>query len=353
MSSSHSLRRLAGLLAAALALSACQQEAPPEVTEKIRPVAIFQVQAWDQPLRLRFPGRVRASQRAELAFNLAGKLVELPVQEGMQLAAGDLVARLDPARFETQLAQAEAEFAQAKTQFDRINSLWQQSQAVAKAELDQQQTQLNLKQVALDAARKELADSQLRAPFAGRVARRWVENYQNVQAKEAIISLQDLSQLEVVIHVPERLVRSQKRREFGYVRFADLAEPDQAVRLKSFASEADPQTQTYEVVLELIPSQGSRVLPGMAVEVLAEGANAGAEPKELIIPLKAVLVEADGQPKVWVLDPETDKVSLRVIQVGDVRDSHVVVQQGLQAGERIASAGIHQLREGMQVRPLP
>ncbi|QFY88339.1 efflux RND transporter periplasmic adaptor subunit [Magnetovirga frankeli] len=344
---------LAALLAAALALSACQQEAPPEVAAKSRPVAIFQVQAWERPLRLRFPGRVRASQRAELAFNLAGKLVDLPVQEGMQLAAGDLVARLDPAGFETQLAQAEAEFAQAKTSFDRLNSLWQQSQAVAKAELDQQRTQLNLKQVALDAARKELADSQLRAPFAGRVARRWVENHQNVQAKEAIISLQDLSQLEVVIHVPERVVQSQKRREFGYVRFADLAEPDQPVRLKSFASEADPQTQTYEVVLELIPSQGSRVLPGMAVEVLAEGANAGDEPKELIIPLKAVLVEADGQPKVWVVDPETDKVSLRAIQVGDVRDSHVVVQQGLKAGERIASAGIHQLREGMQVRPLP
>jgi RND family efflux transporter MFP subunit len=184
------------------------------------------------------------------------------------------------------------------------------------------------------------------------VVRRHVENFQTVQAKEPVVSLQNVDELEIVIHVPERVVRSEPRRAAGSAVFADLPDRRFPVTLKAFAAEADPQTQTYEVVLGLVQPADVRVLPGMSVEVLPEAAAAGAAPRPILIPLKAVVAGPDGTPSVWVVDPASSRVSARPIEVGPVSGDAILVREGLEAGERIATAGVHHLRDGMLVRPL-
>ena len=121
--------------------------------------------------------------------------------------------------------------------------------------------------------------------------------------------------------------------------------------LKAFAAEADPQTQTYEVVLGLVPPQELTVLPGMSAEVFPEGGGDAAAGR-LLVPLKAVSAGPDGAPTLWFVDPETSRVTRRAIEVGEIRGSDVVVLRGVQAGERIVTAGVDHLREGMLVRPL-
>jgi RND family efflux transporter MFP subunit len=340
-------------LALLLGLSGCQDQAPSSaVVEVSRPVEILEVTDAELPSGLRFPGRVRAVQRAELAFDVPGKLVELPVTEGERLSAGALIARLDPAGFETRLAAAQAELEKARSDYERVRKLWEKSQAVARAEVDQKRTAMEVARSAFASARKDLDDTRLTAPFDGVVVRRHVENFQTVQAKEPVVSLQNVDELEIVIHVPERVVRAEPRRAAGNAVFADLPDRRFPVTLKSFAAEADPQTQTYEVVLGLAQPADVRVLPGMSVEVLPEAAAAGAEPGGVLIPLKAVVAGPDGNTSVWVLDPETSRVSARRIEVGPVSGDAILVHGGLEAGERIVTAGVHHLREGMLVRPL-
>jgi RND family efflux transporter MFP subunit len=189
--------------------------------------------------------------------------------------AGALLARLlDPAAYQTALDAAQAELDAATAEHERVRRLWEQSQAVARAEVERRRTAMEAARSRFAAAQKDLADTRLTAPFAGIVARRLADNFQNAQAKEPIVSLQNPDALEIVIHVPERVVRGEPRRAAGFAVFDDLPERRLPVTLKSFATEADPQTQTYEVVLGVTPPPELRELPGMAVAVLPDTAAA-------------------------------------------------------------------------------
>lgn len=338
---------------ALLLLWGCERAPPPADPGAVsRPVEILEVQASMLDGNLRFPGRVRAAQRAELTFNIAGRLVEFPVKEGDRLAKGALVAKLDPANFELRASSARAEFEQAQTNYERVRTVWEQTQAVPRAEVDQKRTALEVARSTYAAARKDLEDTGLRAPFEGVVARRYVDNFQNVQAREPIISLQDLAELEIVIHVPERIVRTEPRRVAGYAVLDGGPEERFSVSLKSFSADADPQTQTYEVVLGFTRPDGLVVLPGAAVTIFPDGAGDVSAAAPVRIPIKAIITRGDGGTYAWVVDPASSRVSLRAVDLGAVNGGEVLVLRGLEPGERIVTAGVHQLHEGMWVRPL-
>lgn len=339
-----------GLLAI---ITGCEQAAPEQTsTPLIRPVPILQVEVTDGISGLRFPGRVRAVQRAELAFNLPGRIIELPVQEGQRIEKGALVARLDDETVKLQLASGQAQYNKASTDYNRVQKIWQQSQAVAKAEVDQKRTAMEVARASFLAAKKDVADTRLLAPFAGVVAKRQVENFSNVQAKQPIVSLQDNSDLEIVINVPERIVRSEPKSVAGVAIFTDYPDKPLPVRLKSFSTEADAQTQSYEVVLALEPGFSIKVLPGMSVEVQPRQEATDTVMKKILIPLKAILSNAEGDTQVWIFDSETQIVQSQPVTLGQVQDANVEVLSGLLGGEKIVTAGVSQLRAGMQVRPL-
>lgn len=338
-------------IVATIALGGCQSPEPPPAAEVSRPVPMLTIAGAELASGLRFPGRVQAVQRAELAFNVPGQVIEFPTEEGEALDAGALIARLDPGIFEARLSAARAEFDKARTDYERVRKIWEQSQAVAKAEVDQRRTAMEVARSAYAAARQDVQDTRLTAPFDGVIARRYVENFQNVQAKEPVVSLQNVDELEIVIHVPERVMRSEPRRVAAHAQFDDIPGRRFPVTLKSYSAEADPQTQTYEVVLGLTRPQDVIILPGMSAEVVPQDVAAGAVATSIAVPLQAVSAGPDGTPRVWIVDPETDRVASRAVEVGAVQGSDVVVLQGLEAGERIVTAGLGRLRDGMLVRP--
>ncbi|MDP5292464.1 efflux RND transporter periplasmic adaptor subunit [Oceanimonas sp. CHS3-5] len=342
-----------GLLGAALMLAGCDQNAPPANTkETVRPAQIMQVGAGSGDSSLRFPGRVRAVQRAELAFNVPGRIVELPVREGQRVEQGTLVARLDGENYQIRLNSAEAEYNKARTDYNRVNRIWQQSQAVARAEVDQKRTAMEVARAGYLAAKKDMDDTRLLAPFDGVITRRQVENFSNVQAKQPVLSLQDTQNLEIVISVPERVVRTAPRQVEGLAVFADRPEQPLPVRLKSFSAEADPQTQSYEAVLALTAEPGFILLPGMSVEIMPNAMEQDpAGP--VTIPLRAVVAGPDGSTSVWKVTPESERVERQPVTLGPIQGDNVVVNAGLNVGERIVTAGVSQLREGTRVRPMP
>lgn len=349
------MKRIGWLASAVIvaALSGCTDDkAVEQQAETSRPVPIAVVSSSDPAASLRFPGRVRAAQRAELTFNVAGQVMELPVEEGQLINKGDLVARLDDANYTIQMRSALAKYNKARTDYSRVEQLWQRSQAVAKAEVDKQRTAMDVAQAEYALAKKNVDDTRLVAPFTGVVTKRYVENYSNVQDKEPIVSLQDLNNLEIVINVPERVVRNTAKKVLGYAIFADQPATLLPVTLKSFSSESDRQTQTYEVVLALDPGYDMKVLPGMSVDVVPQQAAAGAAVGQVTVPLKAIFSSADGATGVWLFNPDTSRVTLQVVELGDVLGADVVVLKGLIGGEQIATAGVSQLRDGMLVRPL-
>lgn len=349
-------------------LTGCSEPPAPEPTlDPVRPALILAVgpqAATDGGLRL--PGRIRAAKRAELSFDVPGFVDRFSLEEGRRVKAGEVVAHLDDRIYRSRLDAARAEFERARSDLARYQRLWDTEMAVARSEVDDRRARLETARTSLAAAERDLADTVIKAPFEGVITRRRVEPFTNVQAKQPIAELQDLRALEVVVNVPERLVRHMRPQQ-GAVAFLEgdravengTGAPEQALtlELKSFAAEADPLTQTYVVVLAVRSAPpGTNLLPGMAVSVepaanTAETTDASGASAAITVPLAAVAADAQGQPGVWVVGND-GRVARRAIRTGAIVGAEIAVDAGLAPGDRIVAAGIGALREGMPVRPL-
>ncbi len=124
-------------IALAFSLPACKkkEEAPREV---VRPVKLTTVEAGGGEVRRTFPGKVRATRRVDLAFQVSGPLIELPVKEGEQVRKGRLLARILPRDFETAVSRARAKALEAEQQYQRYRDLYIKKQ-VSKADFRQVQ----------------------------------------------------------------------------------------------------------------------------------------------------------------------------------------------------------------------
>ena len=155
-------------------------------------------------------------------------------------------------------------------------------------------------------ARDALEDTRLTAPFAGIVARTTAETFQEVQARQPIVSLRDATGLEIVTDVPESVVLQLSAGQVkGLVAvFDSLPGRSFPVTYAEAEGEADPRTRTFAVVFNMPAApQGIRILPGMTATIRVETADAtAARPDEWPIPAAAVFAGADGKRYVWRVD---------------------------------------------------
>ena len=349
----------AALCGVALGLfTGCAEEQEAEAPPVVRPVKVIKLTGSDGASMRQYPGQVRAARRVDLSFEVAGKLKELPVREGQMLKEGELVAALDDRDFNSTLKSTKAEFDNALANFRRGSTLVKDG-FISKTDYDKLKSQRDVTSANLAKAEKAVDDTRLIAPFSGRVATRFVENFEDVQAKQPIISLQDIEDVEVLIDVPEsRAIRAVRQgAEPPKMEAVFDAFPDQRfmLDLKEFSTEADPTTQAFRVVLSMPQPDGFAVLPGMTAMVEVEsssGSDAGAA-QGFTLPAIAVFADEAGNSQVWVVDPEDNKVERRAVETGDLMGTESIrVESGLQAGEMVAVTAVNRLREGMEVRPV-
>ncbi len=345
---------LSGLLVLLIGftLAGCgpQEEAKQEV---IRPVKSIVVGGDGASLKRTFPGKIRAAEKVDLAFQVSGQLTKLNVRNGQEVKKGEILAQLDNRDFVSNLKAAKAEFNRAQAQFERMAELVER-QLVSRSEYDQKKASRDVAESDVERTQKALNDTSLRAPFAGVIANRHVENFQDVTAKQAIISLQDPSDLEVVINIPENSIlrATADRSQINPVASFD-ALPDKqfTLNLKEFATQADPNTQTFELVFIMDSPEGLTVLPGMSVSVTASVPDRNATSTVKTVPATALFADREGgnSQYVWIINEADMSISRRAVQVGSLRGQNVEVIEGVSSGERIVTAGVHYLEEGQKV----
>lgn len=357
----HAGRWVLGALATAVVISllGCKEEAPP-APPPVRPVKILEVSSGGGMRTIEFPGEIRAVRHAELAFEDAGKLVELPVLDGQDVSQGQVLAKLDPRDFESVRDAESAKLAKAEADFSRVKALYD-ADVASKQEFDGARSQLDVAQANADRALKDLEDDAvIVAPFAGIVAKVHVENFQNVQAKQAILLLQDTSTLEVVVAIPETGFAGSRRGSSNAERDAAL-EPTVFVssvegrsfpaKVKEFSPTADPTSRTYQAVFSIESPADVTILPGMTASVRINSlASAVGSSGEIQIPARAALADEQGKAYVWKIDPSNMQVSRVAVELGLLAGDSVTVTNGLANGDWVAVSGVHQLREGMRVR---
>ncbi|MDX1697145.1 MAG: efflux RND transporter periplasmic adaptor subunit [Thiohalobacterales bacterium] len=351
------------LAAAVVVLAACEKAPEPEVKEAVRPVKMMTLGGSSADATLEYPGTISAASSVELGFEVPGKIIELPLTEGQEVTAGDVLARLDPADYEAARDAADSNRRAQSAAYSRAKKIFEQG-AGSQAEVDRTLRDIQVAKEELKRAQKALDDTVLKAPFSGEIARKIADNFQNVQAKEPILLLQDISGLEMDINVPEQdlalatpgLTHEERtaraRPEIVISTFPDRRFP---ARFKSISTTADPVTRTYAVTLAFDNPADITVLPGMTAKVVLhvrEAKLAEVGVGGFLVPVSAVAADEWGNAYAWRIDPDSMRVSRVPVELGPMAGDEVRVLGGLNGGDTIATAGVHQLREGMQVRPL-
>ena len=341
-------------LGLALALWGCSDE-PQQDAPMPQPVKLQVVDGGDGALR-HYPGKVVATEGSELAFRVSGQLERFPVRAGEQVKKGQLLAALDPSDFRNQLADRQAQYDLAESQYQRGISLRDRG-VISEAQFDEIEAKRRQAQAALSLARDNVNYTRLKAPYGGTVARTEVENYQFVQAKQPILYLQGDKNIDIEFAVSERFLANLKKDGEDYqpeLRFEGAPDKVFKASYKEHEASADDRTQTYIITLTMPNPEGILVLPGMSVDVAIDLSKimrkATAWPQ---VPVEAVF-NPDGKDSahVWRFNPEDGTVSAVPVTLGQVIGNGVEITAGLETGDKVVGAGVHHLKEGQEGREL-
>ncbi len=348
-----------------LALGACRDDdaAAPEVVRPVKAIKLGDASVLQQRW---FPGRARAAREVELAFRVAGPLIAFPVKVGDRIAAGDVLARIDPATFQAEVDRiaanvnrAQASLRNARLQLQRQEALYRKGH-VAKAALDryiaaegENSAEVRSQQANLQRARLDLGYTTITAPFAGVVVATYVETFEEVREKQRILRLLDPTRIEMVVNIPESMISLAPRVKEVVVIFDAFANVEITGTIKEIGAEASETTRTYPVTVAMAQPDGIDILPGMAGRVTSKTViGPVGSGREVEVPLSATFGGAGGASLVWVIDEGTMRVMQRVVTTGDLTNRGILVTDGLEAGEWVVTAGVNSLKDGQKIRIL-
>ena len=296
-------------------------------------------------------GSIAAVQGVTVSPEIPGIISEITFESGAVVAQGDLLLRLDTSLEEAQLRALEAQEELAKLNLTRERTLRSQNM-VSQAELDAAEATLKQTQGNADAVRATIKKKTIRAPFAGRLGIRLVNLGQYIDTGKPIVSLQSLTPIYADFSLPQQELARLKTGMSVHVTTDTY--PGRKFEGTLTAINPDLDQSTRSVGLQATFANPDQLLrPGMfaRAEVLLPE-----EQPVLVIPATSVLSAPYGD-SVYVIESKPGKdngkpqlvVRQQFIRAGPARGDFVSVESGLKVGERIASAGIFKLRNGMAV----
>jgi len=338
-------------------LTGCQEPAPS--APDVRPVRTVTVQrsAGGEPVSL--TGQIRAQDEVSLAFRLDGRLIERRVNVGDTIKPGQVIGRLDPQIQQNALRQAQASVSAAQGQLTQARNTFNRQQELlnkgftTRAQFDQAQQALQSAQAQVDSAQAQLHNTQeqlsyteLQADAAGTVTATGAEPGEVVRAGQMIAQVARQGGRDAVFDVPAQLIRTAPRDPVVDIALTDDSTVKTTGRVREVAPQADPATRTFQVKVGLTDPPSAMRLGATVVGRIQLAAPPGVE-----IPASA-LTEANKRPAVWVVDSQSQTVSLRNVDILRQDPASVVVSHGLETGEIVVTAGVQVLRPGQKVRLL-
>jgi RND family efflux transporter MFP subunit len=221
-------------------------------------------------------------------------------------------------------------------------------------DLDAKRAEIRSLEGMVASAKNQIDYAVLKAPFDGEVAARFVNNFQNIVAKQQIVRLLNLTKIEVTVQVPESLIALIPNVEEATCKFDALPDREFTGKVTKIGSEASETTRTYPVTIEIDQPSEIAIFPGMAARVRNRVVeNKGDSQGSIFIPATAVFAEEGGtQSFVWVVDEATKKVSRLPVKTGKLTAVGIEILEGLSKGQWVVIAGVHSLRDDQEVRLL-
>ena len=305
-------------------------------------------------IRKDFSGIVEAVEYVKLAFRVSGQVINLPVVEGQRVKKGQLIAAIDPRDISLQYAADKAAYETAAAQVERNKRLLGR-QAISVQEYEISVANYQKAKSAYELSSNNMRDTKLTAPFDGSIEKRLVENYQRVNSGEGIVQLVNTQKLRIKFTVPDDYLYLLRAKDVTFKVVFDTY-PDTVFNAKleeyldiSTAGTGIPVTITIED--PAFNRSLYDVKPGFTCKIkLASDVAPFLEEKLVNIPLSAIFGESENQRTyVWVV--KDNKVSKREVTVySPTGEANALISTGVQPGESIVIAGVHQLVEGQTVK---
>ncbi len=324
------------------------------------------VVARDVPIVRSGIGTVTPAQTVTVRPRVDGQLDRVAFAEGQDVAAGQLLARIDPRTFEAQLAQVRAQRAKDQAQLENAqadlrryaalaaqDAATQQQLDTQRALVTQLQAVVRTDDAQVDAAQVQLGYTTIAAPIPGRVGARLVDAGNIVHASDAggLVVINQVDPISVVFTLPEDAVQQineARSHDHGALTVAAYPRDGDTLlasgRLVLVNNQIDAVSGTISLKAAFANPQ-HRLWPGQFVSARL---MIGHRHDALTIPAAAVLHGQDGA-YAWVIDPQTTSTRRQPIVVAAVQDGLAVVERGLEAGQRVVTDGQYKLKPGSHI----
>jgi membrane fusion protein, multidrug efflux system len=298
-------------------------------------------------------GVIAAQTLDNLSFRVGGRVAQRMADVGQHVAKGAVLARLDPQTQQSDLIAAQAnldaaqaQLRQASAAFDRQKKLLGQG-FTTRRDYDQADQAMRTAQASVQSAQSQVANAkenlsftELRAGVSGVVTARDVEAGQVVQAAQTVFTIAEDGDRDAVFNVQETLVANTPAAP--PVTITLLANPQVKAqgRVREVSPVIDPASASVRVKVA-IPNTPAAMPLGASVT----GAITAQPRKAIILPWET-LTANDGKPAVWIIDPETRRVSMTPVEVLAYDTGIVVIDRGLEPGDIVVTAGGQLLHPG-------
>ena len=298
---------------------------------------------------LEYPGRTKPVDEVNVSFRVSGPIVSMNVKEGDFVKKGQLIAQMDQRDYSLQLKAVEAEYQSVKAEAERIIAMYQEGSTTAN---NYDKARFGLQQITekLNHARNQLNDTRLVAPISGFVSTRYHEAGETVAQGMPIVAISSGNNIEVEINLSSN--DFAKRSNFlSYSCTFDVIPGKKFPLSVSRINNEANSNQLYNVRLRFAGPVDPNITTGMTTMVDIERAM---EEGTIIAISKEALFESDGKQCVYVYNDKAGTVGKKEIKVNRLTSKgKAIVTSGLEGNERIVTAGVHKLRDGQRVKPLP
>lgn len=376
MKSNHRFTRTVLAIAALSAVVACSKNDQAAGAQSAPPMEVPVVTITPQPLAItnELPGRIEATRIAQVRARVAGIVLKRSFREGSDVKAGDVLYQIDPAPFKASfnsaqatLAKAEANLHQASLKEQRyaplvkINAVSQQEYDDTVMAKKQAEADVAAGKALVETARLNLGYATVTAPISGRIGRALVTEGALVGQGDAT-ALALVQQLNsVYVNITQSSTDYRKLRELMQKgELKDVGNGNASVRLvmedgslyplpgKLLFSDLTVDESTNSILLRAeFPNPDRALLPGMYVRTqLEQAVNENA----IVVPQQAVSQSANGA--VVMVVGADNKVAPRPVKTGSSYNNQWVINEGLQAGDKVIVAGFQKIRPGAPVSPV-
>ena len=359
----------AAVLLVAGLLSACQDKPAAPAARAAPEVGVVTVAAQDAPLQLQLPGRLSASQRAEIRPQVSGLVQQRLFTEGSRVAAGQPLYQLDAASFEAERARSAAALQKTEAQLGatrvkaardaellKADAISRQAADDSAAAVRQAEADVAVAKAALDAAMVQLRRARIAAPISGRIEVSAVTPGALVTANQtqALTTIQQLDPMHVdIVQSSAELLSLRKQLEGQSTSqrvqlvLEDGSVHAQPATLQFSGVTVDPGTGSV-TLRAVVPNPQGTLLPGMVVQARV---LAGVDRGVLLVPQQGVSRTATGDATALVVG-EGNKVERRRLTLSRAVGNQWLVTSGLKAGDRLIVEGLQRARPDMVVTPV-